>query len=185
MATYAVCACVMRERKVVVDRLVSAPISLNLRELFHDVMSDVPATSNDQFTGLEIAVGEKRNGPWSTVSPTETVATIADLQFRYIQFKMIQPDIPPTATTTRSTVKPDVTQVLMATARSTRLPSKENVSNKKQAMFNDIIDLLEARGLGFPGATTETEGRYIVQVCVFLTSSIYPRINIVVNMIFL
>ena len=55
-----------------------------------------------------------------------------------------------------------VHDVLMNATRNCVLPKKLHVNNKKDLLFNDVIDLLASHQLDFQATTAESTGAYIV-----------------------
>ena len=56
----------------------------------------------------------------------------------------------------------------MASASTLGLPSKRPVMNKKDMLFNDIIDKLETHNVGWHGSDKETDGSHIVKVMKYM-----------------
>ena len=55
-----------------------------------------------------------------------------------------------------------VHDVLMNATRNRVLPKKLHVNNKKDLLFNDVIDLLASHQLDFQATTAESTGAYVV-----------------------
>lgn len=43
---------------------------------------------------------------------------------------------------------------------------KKEGLNRKDELFNDLVDKFVASGLDFPRSTADTDGKYMIQVCI-------------------
>ena len=148
--------------KVIFDRVCSVATTSKLRDVCFSNLDHVDGELQLQHT----KVASEKTGPWSDIDSDEAVSTLADLGLRYVMYVLEN-----TADEPEEVAVPqerNVVHVLMQTARERVLPNKLHVNNKKDLLYNDVIDLLDANQLDFQATTAESTGAYVVRVSAFL-----------------
>ena len=77
--------------KVLVDRVCCVPLSTQIGELLADTTGQADQPNIDNNDAYKTTASGNRNGPWSSIALDKGIHCLADLNLRFIRFKLIPP----------------------------------------------------------------------------------------------
>lgn len=149
---------------LIFNRISRVDVNISFEELFR---SNIEDRGND-IKLVKVKVGEERGGPWSDIESSETVQTCKDMQLRCVLFVCgaVEPEEDDVEVEDTEGAL-DGIKVLMSAAKDhSALPKMVDTHTNKHKMYNDLIKMVGDSGLGFHAVTKDTEGAFVIRVCI-------------------